>query len=249
MMTQSEAQLATEFLLALNQEAKSHREYLQLLYLVTLGALGTGLAVSAAALLAITRSALNDFKSEIGSKFDAEAARLLDEKNKEVELEIKNLNKKIKSLESEADRKIDDLVRFMKIKADRQEASENGEEEYKYLSVSIYGNESEPSSELSFIALNLGCGVSYREPNFKFLDSSELKINFDNGEVAIVNGDDLSVNQIKPLLNKLKQLAPEDSLILYFESEYPPIDYSIPVTQGPAELIEKLMSHQRNLRK
>lgn len=98
-MAASEGQLAVEFVQALTAEARAHREYLQLLYVVTLGVVGGGLLLLVAAVAWFGRRAIRNVQESVKSSFEQRVSETIELRLAEVDKEISSFRRSLSELE------------------------------------------------------------------------------------------------------------------------------------------------------
>ena len=251
-MAASEGQLALEFVRTLSEEAAAHRAYLQLLYTITLGAIGAGIALAATILWFVSRRTVADLKREISARYDAEIKQLVEIKNSEIQRSVSALNEKLFHIEREADQKIDDIVRFMNVKS-KNELS-NGvrtKNEGSKLSAIIFATDvGEPHSEMAFILLNLGFSIRYIDPFHEIATTDLLHDNI-HEPVVIIDADEVPDGEAKSILNRVVADIPKKRILIY--KSHLPVNVSdvsaYRVAVGPAALIDQLMEHIKGLEK
>lgn len=94
-MAADQAQIALEFVRTLSAEAQAHREYLQLLYVVTLGVVGGGLLLIAGAFVWLAQRSLKDVKQEVSQNFDEKIREVVERKEQDASMRIEKLDAQV----------------------------------------------------------------------------------------------------------------------------------------------------------
>lgn len=121
-MAASEGQLAVEFVQALTEEARAHREYLQTLYTQTAAIIGIAIAVFVTIGTIIARYMLKQAKDALASMYEQELQRSL----KDVELSAAKKREEFQNRLSALSNKIRELERGVK-EADQARLSAQSE--------------------------------------------------------------------------------------------------------------------------